>query len=103
MVDPAAHRKWNVQLGLGIKLPTGDYIWDHFHKTDSTCVLGPLISLFSWAMAVLDLPRSTHFKLPIIFRHVAISIISSIQESKTELQPHAEARLLHLPLHTEVM
>lgn len=43
MVDPAARRKWNVQLGLGIKLPTGDYKYmDHFYKNDSTQVLGPV-------------------------------------------------------------
>ena len=43
MVDPAAHRKWNVQLGLGIKLPNGDYKYqDHFYKTDTTQVLGPV-------------------------------------------------------------
>ena len=33
----------NIQLGFGIKLPTGDYRYqDYFVKTDSTRVLGPV-------------------------------------------------------------
>ena len=43
LVDPAKSSKANVQLGLGIKLPTGDYRYqDHFHITDSTKRLGPV-------------------------------------------------------------
>jgi hypothetical protein len=41
--DPAKSPKGNVQFGLGIKLPTGDYKYqDVFHKNDSTIVLGPV-------------------------------------------------------------
>jgi hypothetical protein len=41
--DPATSSKGNIQLGLGIKLPTGDYNYkDIFHKNDSTLVLGPV-------------------------------------------------------------
>lgn len=43
MVDPSKMPKGNIQFGLGIKLPTGDYDFqDLFHKTDSTVVLGPV-------------------------------------------------------------
>jgi hypothetical protein len=43
MADPAKGSKGNVQVGLGIKLPTGDYKYqDYFIKTDSTKVLGPV-------------------------------------------------------------
>lgn len=43
LVNPAKSAKANVQLGLGIKLPTGDYRYqDYFIKTDSTKVLGPV-------------------------------------------------------------
>lgn len=43
LLDPAAMHKGNVQLGLGIKLPTGDYKYqDYFHVNDSTKVLGPV-------------------------------------------------------------
>ncbi len=43
IVDPAKLPKGNIQFGLGIKLPTGDYKYqDLFHKTDSTVVLGPV-------------------------------------------------------------
>ncbi|MGZ3924805.1 MAG: hypothetical protein ACXVBJ_13620 [Flavisolibacter sp.] len=36
-------QKANIQLGLGIKLPTGDYKYqDHFHWNDSTVVLAPV-------------------------------------------------------------
>jgi hypothetical protein len=43
LVDPAKSSKANVQVGLGIKLPTGDYKYqDYFIKTDSTKVLGPV-------------------------------------------------------------
>jgi hypothetical protein len=43
VVDPAKMPKGNIQFGLGIKLPTGDYKYqDVFHKNDSTLVLGPV-------------------------------------------------------------
>ncbi len=43
MLDPAKLHKGNVQLGFGIKLPTGDYKFqDFFHKNDSTNLLGPV-------------------------------------------------------------
>lgn len=41
MLDPGKLHKGNVQFGLGIKLPTGDYKYqDFFHKNDSTYLLG---------------------------------------------------------------
>ena len=43
LVDPAKMTKANVQVGAGIKLPTGDYRYqDYFWKNDSTKVLGPV-------------------------------------------------------------
>lgn len=43
MLDPAKMEKGNIQFGLGIKLPTGDYNYqDFFYKNDSTSVLGPV-------------------------------------------------------------
>jgi hypothetical protein len=43
MIDPSKFPKGNIQLGLGIKLPTGDYKYqDFFYKNDSTKVLGPV-------------------------------------------------------------
>lgn len=43
LLPPSVHQKGNVQLGLGIKLPTGDYKWqDYFYKNDSTKVLAPV-------------------------------------------------------------
>ncbi len=43
MLDPGKLHKGNVQFGLGIKLPTGDYKYqDFFHKNDSTYLLGPV-------------------------------------------------------------
>jgi hypothetical protein len=43
LVNPAKMSKANVQVGLGLKLPTGDYRYmDYFHKTDSTKNLGPV-------------------------------------------------------------
>ena len=43
LLDPARHRKGNIQAGLGIKLPTGDYKYqDYFYKSDGTTVLGPV-------------------------------------------------------------
>jgi hypothetical protein len=41
--DPAKMSKGNIQLGVGIKLPTGDYRYqDFFHKSESTSLLGPV-------------------------------------------------------------
>ena len=41
--DPEKMPRGNIQFGLGIKLPTGDYKYqDFFHKNDSTLVLGPV-------------------------------------------------------------
>ncbi|MGZ8552780.1 MAG: hypothetical protein ACXWV8_05205 [Chitinophagaceae bacterium] len=37
LLDPAKSHKGNIQAGLGIKLPTGDYQYqDYFHKVSST-------------------------------------------------------------------
>ncbi len=41
LLAPTATQKGNIQLGLGIKLPTGDYRYqDYYHWNDSTIVLG---------------------------------------------------------------
>lgn len=47
LLDPAKSRKGNIQAGLGIKLPTGDYQYqDYFHKLTpsggDSAVLGPV-------------------------------------------------------------
>lgn len=43
LADPMRHTKFNVQAGLGLKLPTGDFRYqDYFHKNDSVKVLGPV-------------------------------------------------------------
>jgi hypothetical protein len=43
MFDPAKAHKANLQLGLGLKLPTGDYSYeDYFYKLDGTTTLGPV-------------------------------------------------------------
>lgn len=43
LANPAKMTKANVQLGLGLKLPTGDYRYqDYFWRNDSTKVLGPV-------------------------------------------------------------
>lgn len=43
LLAPTVKQKGNVQLGLGIKLPTGDYKFqDYFHWNDSTKVLAPV-------------------------------------------------------------
>ena len=43
VIDPAKMPRGNIQFGLGIKLPTGDYKYqDIFHKNDSTLALGPV-------------------------------------------------------------
>jgi hypothetical protein len=41
--NPAMNNKGNIQVGVGLKLPTGDYKYqDYFIKNDSTKVLGPV-------------------------------------------------------------
>lgn len=41
--DPGNMPRWNVQVGLGLKLPTGDYQYsDYFYKNDTTKTLGPV-------------------------------------------------------------
>lgn len=43
LFDPAKSHKGNIQVGLGLKLPTGDYAYqDYFYKNDSTSLLGPV-------------------------------------------------------------
>lgn len=43
LVDPVKMSKANVQVGLGIKIPTGDYRYqDYFWKNDSTKIIGPV-------------------------------------------------------------
>jgi len=41
--DPQQQVRWNVQAGLGLKLPTGDYRYqDFFVRNDTTRILGPV-------------------------------------------------------------
>jgi hypothetical protein len=43
MFDPATSHHGNVQLGLGVKLPTGNYNYqDYFYKKPDSLVLGPV-------------------------------------------------------------
>lgn len=43
MFDPEKSEHFNLQLGLGIKFPTGDYKYqDRFHINDSTTIVGPV-------------------------------------------------------------
>ena len=43
MFNPSTSEHFNLQLGLGIKFPTGDYKYqDRFHINDSTTVVGPV-------------------------------------------------------------
>lgn len=43
LTDPAKAKRFSLQAGLGIKLPTGDYrVQDHFHTSTGTRVLGPV-------------------------------------------------------------
>lgn len=43
LLNPAKSMKGNIQVGLGLKLPTGNYNYeDYFHTSDSTTVLGPV-------------------------------------------------------------
>ncbi len=43
LTDPARGRKFSLQAGLGIKLPTGDFrVQDHFYTNTGTKVLGPV-------------------------------------------------------------
>jgi len=43
LLDPTVTRKGNIQVGLGIKLPTGDFRYqDYFFRNDSTKVLAPV-------------------------------------------------------------
>lgn len=43
LFDPLKARKGNIQAGLGLKLPTGDYrVQDFFIKSDGSQVLGPV-------------------------------------------------------------
>jgi len=43
LIDPKKSHKGNIQAGLGIKLPTGDYkVMDHFYKSDGSILLGPV-------------------------------------------------------------
>ena len=43
IIDPTKAAKANLQLGFGLKLPTGDYKYmDRFYLTDSTSIVGPV-------------------------------------------------------------
>lgn len=43
LLAPTAGRRGNIQVGIGIKFPTGDYRYsDYFFRNDSTIVLAPV-------------------------------------------------------------
>jgi hypothetical protein len=42
-LDPSINKKWNVQGGLGIKIPTGDFRYqDYFYRKDDSTVFAPV-------------------------------------------------------------
>jgi len=43
LLNPSVSQKGNIQLGLGVKLPTGDFRYqDYFYKDDTTKILAPV-------------------------------------------------------------
>lgn len=43
LLRPTVSQKGNIQIGLGVKVPTGDYRYqDYFYRNDSTRVLAPV-------------------------------------------------------------
>ncbi len=43
LMNSVTAQKFNLQIGLGLKLPTGDYRYeDYFHTSDTTTVLAPV-------------------------------------------------------------
>jgi hypothetical protein len=43
LLQPSLNQKWNLQLGLGLKFPTGDYkVEDYFYRDDTTKVLSAI-------------------------------------------------------------
>ena len=43
LLDPSINKKGNIQAGLGIKLPTGDFKYqDYFYRKDDSTVLAPV-------------------------------------------------------------
>lgn len=43
VLDPEKVARGNIQLGAGLKLPTGDYRYlDYFYKNDTTKIIGPV-------------------------------------------------------------
>jgi hypothetical protein len=43
ILDPTVNKKWNIQAGLGTKLPTGDFKYqDYFYRREDSTVLGPV-------------------------------------------------------------
>ena len=43
LLQPSVSQKFNLQIGMGIKLPTGDYKYqDYFYRNDTTKVLAPV-------------------------------------------------------------
>jgi hypothetical protein len=43
LLQPSVSQKVNVQLGLGVKFPTGNYKYeDYFYKNDTTKILAPV-------------------------------------------------------------
>jgi len=43
LMNPSKSHKGNIQIGMGLKLPTGDYrVQDFFYKLDGTYTIGPV-------------------------------------------------------------
>jgi hypothetical protein len=43
LLDPVLHQRFNLQAGLGLKLPTGNYQYeDYFYKLDGSFLSGPV-------------------------------------------------------------
>jgi hypothetical protein len=43
LLHPGVNKRWNIQAGLGIKLPTGDYKYqDYFYRKEDSTVMAPV-------------------------------------------------------------
>ncbi|MBI2729623.1 MAG: transporter [Sphingobacteriales bacterium] len=65
LIAPRVTQKFNVQVGLGIKFPTGDYKYqDNFFRDDNTYVSAPV----NPAIQLVNQPERTKWQLYLIWK-----------------------------------
>lgn len=105
LLNPAKSKNGNIQLGLGLKLPTGDYNYQDYFYNDTSRVLGPVdqsIQLGDGGTG-LTTELNAYFNISHAISVMVTFITCLIQESRMAFLLPGEVKQVRLTWLMEVM